>query len=184
MKKLGDTQTARWSHKPPNKNKRGIYRRIDKEQSDILSLVLFVSKQGEQTKKSKSSNRRPHSHTTERHYRWANLLVPGHWPVMDTTVCGNGKELGLLRIPVGSKIWSAHGGGYEEFCLLRYNSVESSESQATFLHPKRCGANPATNQREEGNKHIFHLSSTSPFPNTVFTWPKWRWTEIILRRPL
>jgi hypothetical protein len=36
-------------------------------------------------------------------------------------------------------IWGSHNGGYEEFCLLRYNAMHSFESRPTFRRT-RCSA--------------------------------------------
>jgi hypothetical protein len=33
-----------------------------------------------------------------------------------------------------SRIWGSHGGGYEEFYLLRYNSLQSIKSNFNGLH--------------------------------------------------
>jgi hypothetical protein len=51
-------------------------------------------------------------------------------------------------------IWGSHSGGYEEFCVLKYNAVQSVESQRMFRKntlPPTSGPK-ARNQLEAGSK--------------------------------
>jgi hypothetical protein len=53
------------------------------------------------------------------------------------------------------RILGSHSGGYEEFCLLRYNAMQSIESQPTFLQCRRI--NQRVNRYEAGGKQSWYF---------------------------